>query len=117
MFTDTLPLIAPHLLEIFGLLITLLIGWIAKRLRDWTGIQIEARHREALHSALMTGVRYAIERNLPPAAAVDTAVSYAQRIGAPDAIAALGASRDTLGAIARAKMQEAGATQIGKMGN
>jgi len=36
MFTDTLPLIAPHLLEILKLLITLLIGWITKRLRDWT---------------------------------------------------------------------------------
>jgi len=63
----------------------------------------------------MTGVRYAIERSLPPAAAVDTAVSYAQRIGAPDAIAALGASRETLGAIARAKMHEVGSTQTGEM--
>jgi len=54
-----------------------------------------------LDSALMTGVRTALERNLPPMAAVDMAVSYAQRIGAPDAIAALGA-------IARAKMQEVG---------
>ena len=76
-------------------------------MRDWTGIQIEALHREALHSALITGVRTAFERNLPPAAAVDAAVSYAQRIGALDAIAALGASRETLGAIARAKLQEA----------
>jgi len=55
----------------------------------------------------MTGVRYARERNLQPAAAVDTAVSHAQHIRAPDAITALGTSRETLRAIARAKMQEA----------
>lgn len=77
-----------------------------KRLRVWTGIQIEARQRHANHSALMTGERHALERKLPAAAAVDTAVSYAERIGAPDAIVALGASRETLAAIARAKMQE-----------
>lgn len=109
-------LVAPHLIEIFGLLITLLIGWMAKRLRDWTGIQIEARHRDALHSAMMTGVRYALERKLPPAVTVDTAASYAQRIGGPDAIAALRANRETLGTITRAKMLEVVDGNAGMLG-
>lgn len=50
------------------------------------------------------------DRHLPPAQAIETAVDYAKAIGSPDAIAALGASRETLGAIAQAKLQEAGRT-------
>jgi hypothetical protein len=107
MFDTVLPAVLPHILEIVSLLIMLVISYMAKKLRDWTGIQIEARHREALHSALMTGVRYALDRNVPSAQAVALAVGYAQTIGAPQAVAALGVSEDTLGQIARAKLIEA----------
>lgn len=70
----------------------LLLGWAIKCFRDWTGIPIKARQWEALHSALMTGVCYAIDRHLPPAWAIATAVDFAKMIGSSEAIAVLGAS-------------------------
>ncbi|MEN5083699.1 hypothetical protein ABE438_14545 [Bosea sp. TWI1241] len=36
--------------------IAVAIGMISARVYAWTGVNIEARHREALHSAIMTGV-------------------------------------------------------------
>ncbi|SDH08693.1 hypothetical protein [Pelagibacterium luteolum] len=37
------------------------VAWIAARIHQWTGKEVEARHREALQSALQNGVLYAID--------------------------------------------------------
>lgn len=37
------------------------LTWAAARFHQWTGIQIEAKHRQALQSALENGARYGIE--------------------------------------------------------
>lgn len=42
--------------------IAALLGWVAVRIHRWTGLQIEARHREALHSAAVTGANLALDR-------------------------------------------------------
>ena len=52
-----LTVLAPHLLELIAAILTIIIGWLAAQGRARWGIEIEARHREALHSVLMTGVR------------------------------------------------------------
>ena len=58
-------------------ILTLIIGWLAAQARARWGIEIEARHREALHSALMTGVRYAVARDLKePNVDAKAAVDY-----------------------------------------
>lgn len=105
MTTILLNLLLPHLLELASALLAMSIGWAALRFHAWTGIQIEARHRDALHSALMTGARAALSRGLPVQQAVDYAVGYAQT-SVPGAVAKLRPSEPVLQQLARAKLQE-----------
>ncbi|MFN3647853.1 MAG: hypothetical protein ACK4S2_15325 [Gemmobacter sp.] len=101
-----LDLLLPHLLELASGLLALAIGWAAMRFNAWTGIQIEARHREALHAALMTGARAAVSRGLPVQQAVDLAVGHAQA-SVPAAMKRLKPSEPVLRNLARAKVAEA----------
>jgi hypothetical protein len=50
------------LVPVIGLVITTLIGIGLALLKQKTGIDIEARHREALQSALLNGVLYALQK-------------------------------------------------------
>lgn len=87
---------------------------LGARLYAWTGINIEARHREALHSAIMTGVNAALGKvaDLIGGRAIDvrsTAVAEALRyVGAsvPDAIRYFGLSEDRLGDMIAAKLSQ-----------
>jgi len=45
-----------------GTLVTGLITWLATWLRDKFKIEIEAKHREALHQAIMTGLMLALKK-------------------------------------------------------
>lgn len=49
-------------LPAIGLLLTAVLTWAANELRKRTGIDIEARHREALQSALMNGILFALQK-------------------------------------------------------
>lgn len=106
MLDQILAALVPHLLELVALALTGLIAFAAQRFAAWTGIQIEARHREALHSAIMTGIRAALERGSTPDGAVASAVDYAREVGAPDAVSALKATAEGLAQLARAKLAE-----------
>lgn len=97
--------IAPQILTAIGALLTVLIGWAADTARRRWGIQIEQAHREALHSAIMTGVKLALQRGMSGPQAAELAVGYA-RASVPDAIAALGARDDVLANLARAKIRD-----------
>ncbi len=55
-------LVAPYLFTAVSAAVVAILGWLADMFRRWTGIQIEARHREALHSAAMTGVAAAFSK-------------------------------------------------------
>lgn len=99
----------PYFLEILGLIITALLGAAVKFAKDRFGIEIEARHRDALQSALMTGVRLALQRLGHGASQrdiINAAVAYAHQ-SVPDAIQKLGPSVDLLGQIATSKLAEA----------
>lgn len=50
------------LVPILGLVITTLVGIGLAFLKQKTGIDIEAKHREALQSALMNGILFALQR-------------------------------------------------------
>lgn len=85
----------PYLLEAVSLLIGALLLWATKRLHDWTGISIEARHREALQSALTNGAALALAK-LPKGGAIDVrsqpvavAVQYVLE-SVPDAVGYFG---------------------------
>ena len=98
--------VLPAVLTIFG---TVLSGFLIKAAataRARWGIEIEARDREALHSALMSGIRMALQRGMGNGDAVIAAMAHAQR-SVPDALKRLQPSNKVLGSIAEAKLQEA----------
>ncbi|MEN5275744.1 hypothetical protein ABE527_02225 [Brucella sp. TWI432] len=70
-FDSLIAEFTPYLLAFFGAVITAAITWATKKLSDWTGITIEANHREALQSALMNGARYAVAKATPNGVKVD----------------------------------------------
>lgn len=103
----------PPLLALLAALIGLVLRNAEKIARERWGIEIEARHREALHSALMTGIAAALTRGAGTRAAIAEAIDYATR-SVPDAITALDPAPETLQALAEAKLRQAiTATVIG----
>ncbi len=96
----------PHLLEIINILLACVVGWVANVARKKWGVDIEARHREALQSALMTGARLALDRKLDAMAGLQLILSYVHE-SVPDAIKALKPPVRVLEDLARAKLQEA----------
>lgn len=101
----------PGLLEILGLVLTGIIGWAAAAARKKWGIEIEAKHREALHWALFTGAQLALKHELTGKAAIDLVLRYIKQ-SVPDAIGNLGASPEVLTDLAKAKLEEVAAAKI-----
>ena len=106
----------PVIVETLATLVLAAIAWLMRKLPEQMRMQIEEKHRLALHSALETGVGYAFDaleaalRTNPTVAAGDAAIGtvldYVQR-SVPDAIKRLGPSQSMLQAMARAKINEA----------
>lgn len=96
----------PQLIEVLGLVLTALLAWVATRLRAKWGIDIEAKHRAALHSAILSGARLALEGKLTGASAIRLILSHVQA-SVPDAVIALQPPCEVLENLARAKLQEA----------
>jgi hypothetical protein len=97
--------LTPHLLELIAAIATIIIGWLAARARARWGIEIEARHREALHSALMTGVRHALARGLQEQDAVAKAAVDYVKTSVPDALGALRPAPQQLIMMAKATLE------------
>lgn len=106
-------LAAPYIVSILGALVAGLLGWLSKRLNDWLGIEIEGRHREALHSAALTGLERAVSALRSrgeevtfdlKSPAIAEAVDWVLTKGAPDAVARFGLSPTDVEAIVRAKI-------------
>lgn len=97
-----------------GSVLTVGITFLCARFYALTGLNIEARNREALHSALMTGVNAALSKvsDLIGGQAIDvrsTAVAETVNyvMGAvPDAIRGLGLSDARLREMAASKLQQ-----------
>lgn len=92
--------------------IAAIIGWVALRIHKWTGVTLEARHREALHSAAVTGANLALSRLGVRASAVTAEVrsaaiaetySWITR-SVPDALVYLGVTPEKTRDIAEAKL-------------
>ncbi|EKX55711.1 hypothetical protein D516_3981 [Rhodobacter sp. AKP1] len=103
--SDLLTALMPSILDLAGVALTALIGFATLRFQRWTGIQIEARHREALHSAIMTAARVAVARGLTREVATEFVSSYA-RASVPEALKRLSPSAETLEALVRSKLLE-----------
>ncbi|SNS12423.1 hypothetical protein SAMN05421763_1011 [[Luteovulum] sphaeroides subsp. megalophilum] len=104
--SDLLTALAPSLLDLAGVALTALIGFATVRFQRWTGIQIEARHREALHSAIMTAARVAVARGLTREVASEFVGAHV-RASVPDALKRLSPTAETLDALVRSKLLEA----------
>lgn len=110
-FAQFLPLILQGISAVLGLLLIQGAGIAKER---W-GIEIEARHREALHSALMSGIRAALERGDDRTAAITSAIAHATQ-SVPDAISALNPSTGVLQSIAEGKLREVAAQAASLVG-
>lgn len=101
---DLLSAVLPALLDIAGLFLAALLSWLALKAKQKFAIDIEAAHRDALHTALMTGIRNALQKGIGGEGAVKLAVTYATQ-SVPDAIHNLAPAEPILQAIARAKLE------------
>lgn len=98
--------VVPILIAAFGTVLTIVMDRATKVARERWGIEIEATHRAALHSALMSGIRAALLRGLSGADAVEAAIIHASG-SVPDAIKALKPDAGVLTRIAEAKLRDA----------
>ena len=97
--------VEPVLLEIISTILAAVLVWLANTARVRFGIEIEARHREALHSAIMSGVRAALSRGLRGQDLVDAVMNHVAR-STPDAIARLKPASGVLENIIEGKLRE-----------
>ena len=102
--------ILPYLVEIIGVIVLAVIGWAADTLRQYTRIEIEAKHRAALHMALMSGLKAALMRG--DKNPVESALEHATR-STPDPIRALKGHPGTLRGIAQGMLP----TVVAEAGN
>ena len=96
----------PTLLQIIAAILGLVLLRVADVARARWGIEIEARHREALQSALMSGISAALSRGLTGSAAIQAGIAYA-RESVPDAMAKLQPKETVLRDLAAAKLHQA----------
>lgn len=105
-------IIQPIIVDYAAWVILALAGWFLRRLPEQWRIEIEAKHREALHAALNTGVGLVIDslqKNSPaavPDMAISKVISYV-RNSVPDAIKNLAPSQEQLEMMARSKITAA----------
>ncbi len=112
---EILQAIYAELLPVILQLIAAVLGMVLLRAanvaRERWGIEIEARHREALHSALMTGITAALGKGLRGKEAVGQAVHHVLRDGAPAAVEFFGLDAPALEYMVEAKLNQRSATQ------
>lgn len=98
--------VTPLLIDLLAIVLMAALTWAAAWGKRKFGIDIESRHRDALHSALMTGARLAAARQLTGPGALQLIMDYVRK-SVPDALATLDPSQAVLTDLADAKLQEA----------
>ena len=104
-------IIQPILVELLLTLILAVLAWFLRLLPERFRVDIEAKHRAALHSAIDTGVGLLIDTMqkhptiAAPDMAIGTVLDYVER-SVPDAIRRLGPSRAQLEDMARSRLQQ-----------
>lgn len=102
----------PYIVEIVGIAIAAALGWIFELIRRRTGLDIEAKHREALQSALTNAAGLVIAKTgdalegFKPSTGnvrMDEGIVYVLK-SVPDAIAYFGLTPDKLRDLLEAKL-------------
>jgi len=102
-----LEALAPFAIQFLDLAL-LAVAAVAVGLIDrYLGVKVA---RETVHSALKTGVTAVIDVMGSDSEILDAAIDYAEKEGAPKSVKKLGATRDAMRRIAKAKLVEARAT-------
>lgn len=105
-------ILEPYVTMVVSAAVFALLTYVTALIKKWTGIKIEAAQRDALHSALMTGVASELASRGVKAGAVlleqkggviQSAVEYAEK-SVPDAIKNLAPSRQVMSDIAASKI-------------
>ncbi len=111
MIASIQSILAPIVADYLAFLILGIVGFFLRNLPAKWRLEVEQKHRDALHKALLTGVNLAVDTlQLHPAVAthdkaIAVAVDYVKG-SVPDALKRLAPSQEQLEAMARAKLQE-----------
>lgn len=97
--------LAPHLPTLMEAVLIPFVIAICVRGMKTLGLDMEAKHRAALHSALTTGAQLALKHELTGKTAVDLILRYVVA-SVPDAIKGLGAGHDVMTDLAKAKLEQ-----------
>jgi hypothetical protein len=97
--------VTPALLSFLSVAVPAILSYIAYIVQSWVAKAREGKDREALHSALQTGVRAAETTPLPQDEKVLYAVNYARK-SVPEALANLAPSAEVLTKLAQSKLEE-----------
>ena len=108
---DLVAAVTPLLIDLLAIVLMAALTWAAAWGKRKFGIDIEAKHRDALHSALMTGARLAAARQLTGPGALQLILDYVRK-SVPDALATLAPSQAVLTDLADAKLQETLGTKV-----
>lgn len=104
--------VQPGLSTLFGAVVTAAITWAAAALAKFTGVNVEQKYRDSVHSAAMTGINLAMSQLAPKldnltidvkSQVVAHAVQWMVN-SVPDAISHLGVTPDALIALAESKL-------------
>ena len=105
MWSELMEALAPHLVDASMAVVSLATGYVVILIRRYTGIQIEERHRQALHSAIRTAVVAMTERGLTGEDLVKAVKDYVRQ-SVPDALAWLVPGDGVLSTLIKAKVRE-----------
>lgn len=111
--TAMLAAAMPQILQIIGVLVSILATLAVRKLGQLLNLQIEAKHRDTLHRAITTGLMSALSAGFDNRAALAAAVEYA-KVSTPDAIKTLRPKEAVLLDIANAKLRDLAAHQPSK---
>lgn len=100
-----LDLFQPYLLDAVGVIVGAVLLFLSRQANAKLGLDIEDKHRQALHSAIMTGVRVALKGGHADDAINSAAIDYAEK-SVPDAIKALKPSTTVMRDLAESKLVE-----------
>lgn len=107
LFTELYSTVLPVILQLIAAALMAFLVWVSDAARKRWNIEIEARHREALHKALMSGIGAALSKGLVGQAAIKFSIRHARK-STPDAIAGIKqASPAVLASIAEDKLRDA----------
>lgn len=101
-----LATVLPALMTFLGVAVPALLAWMGTILKQWANKQNQAVDRQALHSAMATGMASAEQKYEGTGTTTQTKVAYAvdyAKKSVPDAIRDLKASTEVLTKIAQSK--------------